>query len=87
MGKGSILTEILQERERQIEIQIGGDTNAFDETNSANDWVSYIVAYAGRASSKVHRNERDGQSFRDNMIKVGALVVAAIEAYDNGFFD
>lgn len=78
----SIYDEIVAERQRQKELGHGGDTDAFDATNTQNDWVAYICAYVGRASAKVARNLREGQTFRDNMIKVAALAVAAIEAYD-----
>lgn len=57
----------------------------FDKTNSRNDWVAYISAYAGRAAAKVKRNERDGTEFRDMMVKVAALAQAAIEAHDAGY--
>lgn len=77
-----ILAEIDDERQRQIRLKHGGDTNKFDEENSLNDFVAYISAYAGRAAQKVARNERDGQRFRVNMIKVAALAMAAVEAYD-----
>jgi hypothetical protein len=72
--------EIKREREYQKT-----QFTEFDKTNSKNDWVSYITAYAGRAADKVKRNETEGQKFRDNMVKVGALAQAAVEAYDAGF--
>ena len=75
---------IMEERGRQRSLKIGGDTDEFDKSNTQSDWVAYICAYAGRASGKVRRNEREGQKFRDNMVKVAALALAAIEAYDNG---
>jgi len=77
--------QILVERKRQGTLAIGGDTDAFDRTNTQNDWVAYIVAYAGRAAQKVKRNERENQSFRDNIIKVAALCQAALEAHDKGW--
>lgn len=80
-----VLNEVYQERRRQVELAHGGDTHAFDRGNTQNDWVAYINAYSGRASQKVARNEREGQKFRDNMVKVAALAVAAIESYDDGF--
>ncbi len=81
-----IVDEILAERARQVEVcKHGGDTNSFDRTNTQNDWVAYITAYAGRASAKVGKNHLQGETFRENMIKVAALVVAAIEAHDQGF--
>ena len=83
--RSEILNEILAERIRQIKFcKDGGDTNAFDKTNTKNDWVAFIAAYAGRASSKVFRNERQLEDFRTNMIKVAALSLAAIEAHDQG---
>ena len=79
-----IVGRILAERERQITLAHGGDTDAFDKANSRNDWIAYICAYAGRAAEKVKRNEREGQTFSDNLIKVGALVLAALEADTKG---
>lgn len=80
-----ILDELAKERQRQIDLSHGGDTDAFDKTNTANDWIAYINAYTGRAAAKVLRNEREKQTFRENLIKAGALVVAAIEAHDKGY--
>jgi hypothetical protein len=76
------LEDIIKERARQKKIL---NLDDFDKGNSQNDWVSYITAYAGRASQKVLKNEKQNENFRDNMIKVGALAVAAIEAYDNKY--
>ncbi len=80
--RDNALEDIVNERLRQLHIKHGGDTYEFDKTNSRNDWVAYIVAYAGRASDKCARNEKDGQKFRENMVKVAALALAAIEATD-----
>ena len=77
--------DICAERERQIELSHGGDTNEFDKTNTKNDWIAYVNAYIGRAADRVLRNEREGQNFRANMVKAGALVLAALEAHDNGY--
>jgi hypothetical protein len=79
-----IIQEIKEERQRQKNLAFGGDTEDFDKTNGQGDWVSYICAYAGRAPVRVFRNKREGQSFRGCMVKVGALAIAAIEAYDAG---
>lgn len=79
------MLEVAEERARQIAIAHGGDTDKFDQTNRQNDWVAYICAYVGRASSRCHINMRD--DFRSNMVKVAALAVAAIEAYDSGWLD
>lgn len=79
-----ILGEIRTERKRQKELAFAGDTDSFDRTNSRNDWIAYICAYAGRAGEKVIRNKREGQDFRSNMVKVAALALAALEAHDAG---
>ncbi len=76
-----VLAEIQEERQRQRALAIGGNTDAYDEQNTVNDWVAYICAYAGRAAECV-RNKREMQSFRENMVKVAALAVAAIESHD-----
>lgn len=74
----NILHEIGEERLRQTQNQT---TNELDETNTPNDFVAYITAYAGRAAAKCPRNERQGENFRENMIKVAALAVAAIQTH------
>lgn len=79
-----ILAEINGERERQLWLAHGGDTNEFDKQNTQNDWIAYITAYAGRAAENVARNYGE-DGFRRNMIKVAALAVAAISAYDKGW--
>jgi len=75
MSTQSVLNEVAQERERQI------NTYGWDDSlNSKNDWAAYVTTYAGRA-----RDERIGEDFRRNMIKVAALAVAAIEACDREY--
>lgn len=81
----NVLVEVAEERQRQLYLAHGGDTNKFDENNSCNDWVAYISAYVGRAADKCPRNK--SHDFRDMMIKVAALAVAAIEAYDKQWCD
>lgn len=82
----SILEEITQERKRQLDLSVGGNTEEFDKNNSMNDWIAYVTAYLGRAAQKSVRNERENQTFRDNMLKAASLCVAAIEANDKGYF-
>jgi hypothetical protein len=81
----NVLEEIQDERDRQNQLAHGGNTDEFDKSNSKNDWIAYINAYIGRAADKVFRNEKENQEFRINMIKAGALCVAAIEANDKGY--
>lgn len=64
-----IAEEIIDERERQTEI--GNDVG--DEWNTAAEWAGFIAQYAGRAVDV---------DFRENMVKVAALALAAIEAHD-----
>ena len=80
-----VLDEVLAERKRQQALAHGGDTEEFDRGNSQNDWIAYINAYVGRAAQKVFRNEREDQTFRENMLKAAALAVAAVEAHDKGY--
>lgn len=77
-----VYSEIRSERGRQQQLLGGSYADKWDQSLTRNDWVAFICAYAGRASAKVLRNIREGQTFRENMIKVAALAVAAIEAYD-----
>ena len=84
--QSEIIRDIHIERIRQVtECKHGGDTDKFDMGNSRNDWVAYITAYLGRAAQNVSRNEKDSQFFNANLIKVGALVMAALEARAKGY--
>ena len=80
-----VIEDILKERDRQISLAHGGDTEKFDKGNTKNDWIAYVNAYIGRAAEKVFRNEKEGQTFRENMVKAAALCVAAIEAHDKDY--
>jgi hypothetical protein len=76
--------ELIQhERERQKSLSFNADE--FDKGNSRNDWVAYIGAYVGDAADKMLKNERNGEDFRSNLVKAGALIVAALEAQDKGY--
>jgi hypothetical protein len=76
---------VREERERQIILAHGGDTEAFDKSNSQNDWIAYVNAYTGRAAQKVFRNEKEGQTFITNMTKAAAICMAALEAHMKGY--
>jgi hypothetical protein len=52
--------------------------NEFDKLNSPNDWVAYIVSYLGRAVTMPWNY----LYFRQALIKVAALCVAALEQND-----
>lgn len=52
----------------------------FDESNSRNDWIAYVIAYLGRASQKVFRNEKEEQDYRENLVKAAGLIISALLA-------
>jgi hypothetical protein len=70
----SYIDEVLAEHDAQ--------SNALDLQLSENDWIAFITAYAGRAARGVRRNERENQTYRANLVKVGGLVLSALAAYD-----
>lgn len=69
------MTEILDEvaSERHYQRERSGD--AFDDKNTSNDWISYIVRYASNACSSSTTKEE----FEIAMIEVAAIAVAAVE--------
>jgi len=71
----SILREVAAERSEQHIIY-----KNLDKERSKNDWISYIVAYVGRAAFSRKNEIIPGVvPFRSIMVK------AAIEAHDNGW--
>lgn len=79
MTTESVIAEVAAEREAQKKHEV----SKYDKTNTINDYVAYITAYAGRAAEKCPRNLREVKgSPRDMFIKVAALAVAAVEAFD-----
>jgi len=71
MTREDVLHHISCERDRQE--QLWG--SAFDEKNTSNDWIAYITRYAGNAVTMSF----DELVFREALIKVAALCVAALE--------
>ncbi len=67
-----IVLEILSERYRQDE-KWGGPGH--DDQHGPHNWIAYIVRHAGRAVMWPW----DRSLFRKQMVKVGALAIAAIE--------
>lgn len=55
-----------------------GDT--FDSKNNLNDWLTYIMIYAGRAGEM--NRSRDSQ--RENLIKVIGLAMNTVKWLDSG---
>ncbi len=76
----AILNEIADERDNQNE-RYGegwGDGPTFDDLNTANDWIAYITRHAGKAVTFPWQPK----VFRECLIEVAALCVAAIEKLD-----
>lgn len=56
------------------------DVQAVEAHNSRNDRIAVALAYLGRASAGVIRNEREGHDPKAMLVKAAAVLVAAIEA-------
>jgi hypothetical protein len=80
MTRQMIFDEINTERDYQDK-NWGID---FDDKNSINDWVTFIVRYASNAA----KDWNDPKGAQKALIKVAALAVAALEAQErhNGLF-
>lgn len=74
MSREQIFAEIDAEREYQ-EGRWGTD---FDDQNTPNDWVSYITRYLGNTCGF----DIDPAERRQQLVKVAALAVAAIETQE-----
>jgi len=74
--------DILAERERQHVIR----ADALDDKNRPADWIACITAYAGRAIASLRDvrcyDDTSRAGYRQMLVKVGALALAAIEAHD-----
>jgi len=78
---GVYLQKVLEEVKAEREYQDRCWGTDFDDKNTLDNWVSYIVTYGGRS-----RIGKPVQQRRD-MLKVAAIAVAACEAFDrNGRF-
>lgn len=76
-----ILDEIRQERAAQDALW-GGP--AHDDEHSPEEWLSFIQDYHDRAHRQVKRARLSGEDegFRDTLVKIAALAVAACECID-----
>jgi hypothetical protein len=70
----AIFSEIASEREYQDSLWGGPES---DDRNSQPQWSSYITEYANMSSPRTKN-----RPFRERMLKVAALAVAAIESFD-----
>jgi hypothetical protein len=75
MNHAAVFKEIEIEREKQDRIWGGQD---HDRIHTSHDWISYLTKHVGRAVHWPWTPER----FRQQMIVVAALAVAAIDWCD-----
>jgi len=71
MSSINIWGEVQRERQAQAN---QWDGSSHDDHHAPNDWIAFISYHAGKGSYKA--------DFRQQMIRVAALAVAAIEAWD-----
>jgi hypothetical protein len=80
--KNNNMTENRVELFKEIELERAYQDNKwgdeFDKKNTINDWASYINIYLGRACEM----GRPKNQQRENLIKVAALAIAALERFD-----
>jgi hypothetical protein len=74
MSLPTLLEEIRQERVYQD----GRWGVVFDDKNTLNDWLTYMMIYGGQAA----RMDSAPSEQRKNLVKVAALAVAALESFD-----
>lgn len=67
------------ELQRQSELPNADDISRTEATSTRNDRIAIALAYLGRASEKVHRNEREGCDAKENLVKTAAVICEAIE--------
>jgi hypothetical protein len=71
--QSKIINQIIEERKQQDE-RFGGLSH--DKKHSTSDWNRYIMKHLGRWATE------KGQDKRYAMVRVAALALAALEAYD-----
>ncbi|MGI9450046.1 MAG: hypothetical protein ACR2QH_05325 [Geminicoccaceae bacterium] len=73
-----IFDEIRRERERQDDRYGGPD---HDDNHYPGDWCLILTKYLGRAAAETI-DAADDTTFREAMIKIAAVAVAATESFD-----
>lgn len=73
------ILDIEKERIRQ-DARWGGPER--DDTNTEKQWVSLIDLYITKAVIALQTDYVDSLDYREELVKVAALAVAAIESYD-----
>lgn len=75
-----VLAEVAGERDRQ-DRKWGGPTH--DDTHSPGDWCRYLHEHLARAEQAVAGEPvREFDDFRQQMLRVAGLAVAALESWD-----
>ena len=74
----SIVAEIKAEKEYAENLW----GTEFDDKNTANDWASYLMIYAGRAVEMDRTRLFNPIRFRTDMLKVAGLAISAIQTLD-----
>ena len=78
MDRKAIFAELEAERSHQDKVW----GSEFDDRNTINDWIAYLVKYLGRAISAAGTSDKDasdGIGFRNAIKKVAALCIAILE--------
>ncbi len=71
------IIDVLKERERQ-------ETKWGRQNHDPNTWISILGEEYGEACRA--SNEKDGEGYRKELIETAAVAVAAVEAYDRGYW-
>jgi hypothetical protein len=66
-------------RDEMYKLAARPDVQTVETTNSLNDRIAVALAYLGRASQKVIRNEREGCDAVENLVKAAAVIAYAID--------
>ena len=74
------LAQIAEERARQ-DANWGGPDH--DDSHERRDWLSFIIEHVDRAKKVIpRRGPQDLDEHRKQLVEIGALAVAAIQAHD-----
>jgi hypothetical protein len=78
-SRAGIFREIEQERRRQDKKHGGPD---HDDQNTAHDWIAFVTYFLGLSIRGEERWSFNNATYRQAMVKIAALAVAAIEWCD-----
>lgn len=77
-GQRVVLEQVVEERRKQ-DRQWGGVNH--DDEHERTEWISFLKDHLDRAKKAVHKSG-DLDEYRQQLIEVAALAVAAAEAHD-----